>query len=51
MSADPDFDDDDIPETDEEEADIDQWTLIELDGSADLVPLRSAWSHGDDRFG
>lgn len=35
-----------------EEADdaFEEWTLTELDGSADLAPLRSAWHGGDGRF-
>ena len=34
---------------DEADDTYDEWTLDELDG-ADLAPLRSAWSSGDDRF-
>jgi hypothetical protein len=29
---------------------FDGWTLAELDGSADLAPLRSAWTGGGERF-
>ena len=39
----------DEPEfADDVELPIDEWTVDELDRSADLVSLRSAWMRGDD---
>jgi hypothetical protein len=51
MSANLDLDDDvdAILAADEGDA-FDEWTLAELDGSADLAPLRSAWNGAGERF-
>jgi hypothetical protein len=52
MSASLDLDHnvDAILAADEADDAFEEWTLNELDGSADLAPLRSAWNGGDDRF-
>ena len=47
--TDPDLLAEAMPSADDADLPIDEWTLDELDASADLASLRSAWTGSHDR--
>jgi hypothetical protein len=46
----PDPYDEALPDADDADFPIDEWSIDELDASADLSSLRSAWMGSHDRF-